>query len=122
MEPKQFEPNPYKWEQRFITAVIILSTVLVLGYDWIRDNPPKPPPHENLYNYGPPEPLGPARKQGAGVLSLIELETMYYDVANLHALSINGIRGEVDTKEIAIFVGAGWDCILATEEKGCIIK
>ena len=44
-----------------------------------------------------------------------------YDAPDsLYGISIDALEGSNDTYEAAIYIGEGWDCMIATE-KGCIL-
>jgi hypothetical protein len=101
-----------------LTLLFCLTVMAISAY------PQTPPPHVDKYVAHQSQPLGPAPIiPGEGYID----PTFEYAFQTgsttefLYGIHIDNIvNGEIF--ESAIFVGEGWDCILATEKDGCIIK
>lgn len=112
-EPREFEPKGHKWEVLFCSIALILFTTCLIGYWWIESHPPKPPPHVSRYDNPTPK---LTFTHGAEIFVNMDGTDVLYGLA----IEMNSPDKHV--YESAIYVGEGWDCVLATEKDGCIIK
>jgi hypothetical protein len=118
---KEFSPK----EGKALCCIILL--VCMVGYWAIEAHPPDPPPHVDKYVAHESQPLGPVYPGTAAddeyIRSIVEFNFAdnFAGMTSLYGIHIDTLTGGDGTDEIAIYVGEGWDCVLATKE-GCIIK
>lgn len=124
-EPRQFSPKDRRWWFKSAMVVLGLTLLFCLAVMVISAYPQTPPPHVDKYIAHQSEPLGPVTPQllddhawAPEYLFEIPLEGTTEFLYGIHIDNLKGGDGD----EIAIFVSEGWDCVLATEKDGCIIK
>jgi hypothetical protein len=125
VEPRQFEPEPGLLWGRILQIALIIATVFWIGFWAIVSYPPDPPPHESKYVAHESQPLGPAPimpEEGYIDPSLEYAFKGGSTVEFLYGIHIDTVKAMDGSDEIAIYVSGDWDCVLAVEGKGCIIK